>query len=318
MCMEISDRCDPTCDAVNPYITLARSKGITLDQSDCVSCNGRTGEYVMPNQVSVDLVFIVSESAEMLEGTRPQDLKGNLSQVAENMDNRLSKCGYTDNRFAVVAYGGSDPLHCKPHLHTDGEEMFASRSLQHVINSLDFCNSDDCGCSPRKGDPMRAIEFATSLKFRDNAVKIFIAIDNTERETDAGYLDINYIQQIMSERGIIFNAMSTYKEFSKGITKVPVVGITSSGKPIYNKKSSAEKFTETIDIPKGQLAKLATASNGNIFGINFLKSGSDDLKSKMAKTACDLAEDFVRNDPPQNCRCQIDIYGRPNSICGFF
>lgn len=66
----------------------------------------------------------------------------------------------------------------------------------------------------------------------------------------------------LAENSITFNIISTYSQLEKTIGKVPIIGVNYNGQVLYNKKNSAETVIETLDIPKGVFAKLATATDG--------------------------------------------------------
>ncbi|WP_411026603.1 hypothetical protein, partial [Salmonella sp. s54395] len=67
------------------------------------------------------------------------------------------------------------------------------------------------------------------------------------------------------------------------------------------------------NIPKGAYAKLATATDGAMMGINYLQTGHSDLKQVMKKLFRNQLKSYT--DKTVKCMSVWDYYGRPSSRC---
>ncbi|KAJ8040656.1 hypothetical protein HOLleu_15014 [Holothuria leucospilota] len=310
-CLEMAEKCMDTDKIVNPYITLGRIEGIFINISYCADTSRMLEEpciYPRPLVVTSDIVFIISEHYSMLTGVTETELKQHIKELYVSIRSQ-----YPDSKFAVVAYGGPEYEHCAPHLHSNEMESFTSGNFDRAVESLEFCDdSSSCTCSPSKGDALKAVLYASDLLLRDSAGKVFILIDNNEQEYDESTRLI--VADTLANNSVTVNVISKYSQLEKTIGKVPIIGVNYDGHVLFNKRNSAESITEVLDTPKGTYAKLATATEGAMLGINYLQDGNTDLQPVLKKLLKKQIGDYAAKTNI-DCKSVWDIYGRPSSKC---
>lgn len=130
----------------------------------------------------------------MTNGISEEDLKVNLANLYISI-----RSNYPDSNFAMVAFGGRDYDHCAPHLHSHEMESFTNDNFGNAVESLEFCLDEPCPCSPRKGDALKAIKYASQLALRPSAGKIFILIDADNSKEVGTCLQFGTIPQSQNE-----------------------------------------------------------------------------------------------------------------------
>ena len=137
--------------------------------ADCVV--GDATEEVRRPTTSVDIVFVVSETAAMAEDNI---IQSSLKTVMNRIQNKLNAYNVTAVKFGITAYGGED-VHAKPHHHTlCGHLMDSNIDCAYSgVDSLVFQG-------PRPIDAMHAVQLAANYPFRKNAAKIVVLITDED------------------------------------------------------------------------------------------------------------------------------------------
>ena len=110
---------------------------------------------------STDVVILLEEAA-CLTGSP-------FAEAMRRLDLALRAKGMTENRYALVGFGGQGP-HRSPHIRTTAGQIWTHNTLFRVNENIEM-NGDE------QGDLYDAIEFASrTLKFRAGVAKTMIAM----------------------------------------------------------------------------------------------------------------------------------------------
>ncbi|XP_071476668.1 uncharacterized protein [Diadema antillarum] len=316
-CLEDTRKCHQTCDTANAAITLGKECSTNVSYTpECLSCN--VGEITQENGRSVksaDIIFVVSETYAMAEDNSIQD---NLKVLVNRIKGKLGAFNVSDVKYGITAFGGAD-IHGKPHTHTVCGHLQDNlvECLNSGIDSLVFQGA-------RPIDAMQAVEYAAHYPFRKDAAKIIILITDEELMEESGkpwdfLFNINTslpaIQQLLDRQGITFNVFSSYPTLNKKTIDSPILGVNYLGKQVIKKKSSGEEGVDRLAIPKGQYAKLATATRGSIMGLHWLQSGHRDLTYMFPRLIWKQVEPQFSGRVDYICRCTLGVYGEAREEC---
>ena len=119
-------------------------------------------KWTEPITKDVDVVVIVSER------TRAQSLKRIMALSLFNLDRRLAKRNL-NTRYALVGFGGNE-VHEEPHTHTMGGSEFSDvATVSGKIKEMPYTGKEN-----NRNDVYAAITFASNLRFRPGARKVFV------------------------------------------------------------------------------------------------------------------------------------------------
>ncbi|XP_072173028.1 uncharacterized protein [Diadema setosum] len=316
-CIEDTKQCLQTCQISNAVVTLGKELGMNVSYvPECLSCN--IGDVTQENGrpvTSADIIFVISETFAMAEDN---SIQSTLRTIVNRISSKLGAFNVTNVKFGVTAFGGAD-IHGKSHTHTAcGHLMDSSvECLNSGIDSLVFQ-----GAGPI--DAMQAVEYAAHYPFRKDAAKILILITDEELMEESGkpwdfLFNINTslpaIQQLLDRQGITFNVFSSYPTLNKKTTESPILGVNYLGKQVIRKKSSGEEGIDRLAIPKGQYAKLATATRGSIMGVYWLQSGHRDLTYMFPRLIWKQVQPQFNGEVDYSCSCTLGVYGEAREEC---
>ncbi len=129
-----ADKRSGVCPSSAAYIELCRRSGIELWMpAQCVSCkesktvdglmpplkNGESSQFQGNAPRSSDVVFIVEQTSCVA--------KSHLIDVPYLVDRALESNMISENRFAIVGYGGPGKL-SQPHIFTSGNQIFSDKA----------------------------------------------------------------------------------------------------------------------------------------------------------------------------------------------
>ena len=118
--------------------------------------------WAEPLTKDVDVVVIVSERA------KARSLRRTMALSLFHINRRLAKRGF-NTRYALVGFGGNNAQE-EPHLHTVGGNDFSDAgTVTGKVKDMPYT-----GEANNKNDAYAAITFASQLKFRPGARKVFI------------------------------------------------------------------------------------------------------------------------------------------------
>ena len=132
---------------------------------------GVVTEEVRRPTTSVDIVFVVSETAAMAENNV---IQSTLKTIINRINSKLNAYNVTGVKIGISAFGGEE-IHAKPHHHTlCGHLMDSNVDCAYSgVDSLVFQG-------PRPIDAMHAVQLAASYPFRKDAAKIVILVTDEE------------------------------------------------------------------------------------------------------------------------------------------
>lgn len=171
------------CTSAAAYANECRLAGVDLFvPAQCVRCDLEDGNSLTSGEIktfdnnapkSADVVVIV-EQKPCLSGTR-------LSYLPAAIDAALGERNLTNNRFAVLGFGGkSGSVFAQPHIRTaDGGQIWTNRkSIQAVLDNMQYDGSE-------ASDVNAALRFAVNLPFRVGVSKQFILVSCEDAKCSA-------------------------------------------------------------------------------------------------------------------------------------
>jgi len=313
MCNHLARDCRDVCDVAHGYVSVCRDEGIMIEHTPiCDSChndvelNTKYNLTKFPSSTA-DIVFVVSEHNKVNEGRRT---KSYLTDLVNKIEKTLSKASISDNRFSLVAFGG-EGVHKPPHTHTANGKIWApSSEFRSGIDSLEFDGEFQT-------DAMDALQWATDLHWRPEATRMIILITEAERQepfnSSLTYLDV---QPMLDDQSITLNVFSEYETLKKdGIE--PVLGINYDMTLLTTKRTSADDLSK-LKLPKGNYAKMATATKGLMFRLDTLLDDIVDrntFNAQIAKILRNTITDEHDSVILKLCQCTLDKHQCPATEC---
>ena len=150
-------------------------------------------EAEIPN--SADFVFVIHESecnGKML---------ANLKNVVDSLENVLAADRLTNNRYAIVGYGGPG-ITADAHIHTIDGQVFAPASRFSLGLATVYPTAGDAE------DAMAAIKYATNLPFRVGVSKNIILMPCAPCRQ--GQATFSELQQLLLFKDISFHVLMQY------------------------------------------------------------------------------------------------------------
>lgn len=208
------------CTSAAAYASECRLAGVDLFvPSQCVRCDLEDGNSLTSGEIknfendapkSADVVVIV-EQKQCLSGTR-------VSYLPAAIDAALAERNLTNNRFAVVGFGGkAGSVFQQPHIRTaDGGQVWSNRkSVQTALETMQL--EGGSGVS----DIHAALRFAVNLPFRVGVSKQFVLVSCEDAQCSASsYADTltllieNDVRlHLLQPRNLIVKGRSSSDEF---------------------------------------------------------------------------------------------------------
>lgn len=297
------------CSAAASYIEHCKLSGIELWMpSECVRCNsgltteqplksGESTSYQNTAPLSADVVFLV-EQTSCLE-------RFSLSELPSVIDRELEVKGLTENRFAVVGFGGPDDL-AKPHIFTSGSKIFSDGiKTSATMNSL---KSTGTG-----GQVFGALKYAGRLPYRPGVSKSIILITCSPGNDGSFYGDA---MTMLTEQAITLHHLTAGSTIQwRGSRSRPTDKIHGFSKTLVYTARNLNDFNgdsvlrKQLKDPKDFLSTLATESGGTVFTLSKFES-SEALESKKSATIFGIQVALRAEPAPcQVCDCVADADG---------
>ncbi|KAJ8914497.1 hypothetical protein NQ315_002769 [Exocentrus adspersus] len=287
MCLSSTNEKDACISAVS-YMNLCSYANVPLRIPDtCVTCdllNGtriKEGEFVrlQGSEVprSVDVVFII----EAKECNKDITKSKNFGNVAELLDKELTELKLTQNRYAVVVFGGDGVFDEPRNMIIDGNVFTTSKFVSHYLNNLPTGNGNK--------DIFNAIIFAYNLIFRPGVSRCFILLPCSECNKYYMEHDYSTVHQLLSEGAVTLNViMNDYFTMQKEREVKTLFGIDK--RYVYTKRDTKEFIRDqvlrkSIILPKSTLGpclSLILETNGTVFSGKYLET--DKKTSKKMST----------------------------------
>ncbi|XP_053620364.1 uncharacterized protein Apoltp [Plodia interpunctella] len=266
------------CALASAYMQLCAQQHVATHIPDhCMQCATPQGDAIeegtfhelqyVPN--STDVVFIV----EAQNCNRNLRKRKNIDLFVEAFDSRLQGGGLSDNRYAVVAFGGSGiyrsprALYVSNNVFTDATELPVH--IDHIhIEKADLVRSN----KTQAADMFGALRFATRLSFRTAVPRTFVLIPCSLCDADSMHMDYSTISHNLMENSVTLHIlMDGDFTLSKKRAAKYLFGIDSAlayTNKDYERLVGDAALRKQVRLPKEKLGvctSLALESNGTIF-----------------------------------------------------
>jgi hypothetical protein len=312
-CRTDSSKCETAepsrgiCYSTAAYVAMCNSKGVKInDTNECEMCednNRRRSQneaWIEENKLTADVVFIVSESRRM-----PNEPQEQLKDMVSKLESELKSNGITDNRYALLGFGGKG-IHAAGHQHTINGEIYSSdKQFYRGAKSLEFQGEYST-------DAFEAIKIASDMPFRPQATRLIFLVTESERSAVNTSWSIEDILSVLDKNGLIMNVISEYEEISKDTKSTSIYGITHDGRVITGKPGLKGSGLQIRNRIGESYAKLASTTKGSLYNLQKMTN-----RGFLAKIPEDIARQVLYevNYSYKSCQCMRNEYGRAVSQC---
>ncbi|TDG46759.1 hypothetical protein AWZ03_006806 [Drosophila navojoa] len=318
MCLDLGMKSQPirpghpaikgACTAALAYIETCTAFKVPMRVPDqCVFCQLANGSYVPEGKFielsgadiprSSDVVFIVEAKAcnQNLKETK------SIMSVVASIEEQLQAAKITNNRYAVLAFGGVEPYD-KPRSIIYERNVFTSRPEQLA----EYFAHINTGNGTSK-DILLAISAASRLNFRPGVSKTFILLSCSSCSPKDMRFDYTSILQFMLEESVNLHILAD-TEFDFERTKKLRHFFGLDKKLVYSKRypEGDEETRSQVHIPKSNLGictSLALETNGSVFSARKL---APERKYPITRFATIFAKRVAQSAMPvdaQTCEC---------------
>ncbi|XP_028030625.1 uncharacterized protein LOC114243361 [Bombyx mandarina] len=265
------------CALASAYLELCTQQHVPTHMPDhCNQCTTPHGDvidegsfYTLENvPESTDVVFII-EAQVCNKNVRKTK---NLDLFLETFDIQLQAGGLTDNRYAVVGFGGRGvyrqprAVYVNNKVFTDPIEI-SSHFDTFQIDKLDLARPN----KTVKADMFSALNFATKLPFRPGVPRTFLLMPCTRCDSQFMRLDYSSMYQSLMENSVTLHIlMDDDFTLSKKRASKYLFGVDSTlayTNKDYEKLVGDAALRKQVKLPKDKLGlciSLAMETNGTI------------------------------------------------------
>jgi len=300
------------CTAAAAYVNECQMAGLDiLVPAQCVRCKLENGQTIASGETqnfnndapnSADVVFIVDYKSCLG--------RINLSPLSAVIDSALNGANISQNRFAVVGFGGKGIL-SKPHIRTTkGQIWSSSLSLQDTLKDLPL---NDDGMS---GNVYAALRYAVDMPYRAGVSKQFILISCSNDCEASSYADA---LTLLIENDIKLHLLQPLDLVVKRSQEDKnVYGFDTDEvftvRNIRNPQGDRE-LRRQLAMPKDFCTPLALETNGTVFDLKkMINSQSTEIKQFVDIFAHRVAA-TAQPSPCQRCDCIGDHDGNGSLLC---
>ncbi|KQS70383.1 uncharacterized protein Dere_GG10045, isoform C [Drosophila erecta] len=330
MCLDLGMKSPPirkghpavkgACAAALAYIEACTALKVPMRvPSQCVFCQLANGSYVPEGTFmelsgpeiprSSDVVFIV-EAKECNDNLKTSK---SIMTVVSSIEEQLQAAKLTNNRYAVVAFGGVAPYD-KPRsvIYEHNEFTFKPEQLADYFGHINTGNGSS-------NDILMAISAAAKLNFRPGVSKTFILLSCTKCAARDMRFDYSSILQYLLEEGINLHILAdTEFDFERTKKLRHFFGLDS--KLVYSKRfpEGDAETRSTTHIPKSNLGictTLAVETHGSVFSARKLQP---ERKYPIKRLATIFAKRVALSATPiqsQTCECSAHNTGVSYMAC---
>ncbi|KAM3962221.1 LOW QUALITY PROTEIN: apolipoprotein lipid transfer particle [Aphomia sociella] len=279
---ECSDGVEP-CALANAYRELCAQQHVPTRAPDvCLQCTTPQGDVIeegsfhqlqhVPN--STDVVFIV----EAQYCNRNIRKRKNIDLFVEAFDSRLQGSGLSDNRYAVVGFGGGG-VYTKPRaVYVNGDVFATATQVPLHFDHLDLEKPQNTRNSSRArgkragSDMFAALQFATRLPLRPAAPRTLLLLPCARCDLTAMSYDYSTISHNLMENSVTLHIlMDDDFMLSKKRAAKYLFGIDTTlayTNKDYERLVGDAGLRKQVKLPKDKLGlctSLALETNGSIF-----------------------------------------------------
>ncbi|XP_028158784.1 uncharacterized protein LOC114351683 isoform X6 [Ostrinia furnacalis] len=304
------------CALASAYLQLCEQQHVPTHIPDhCVQCTTPSGDiieegsfYTMQNPPnSTDIVFIV-EAQVCNKNLRKRK---NIELFIEAFDSRLQGSGITDNRYAVVGYGGRGIYQSPRALYVNNILFTNSMDIANHFDALNIDKADLVrGNRSSRADVFAALSFAARLPLRPAAPRTFVLLPCSACREQHMALDYSTISHNLMENSVTLHIlmdedfMLSKKRAAKYLFGVDsMLAYTNKD---YERLVGDAGLRKQVKLPKEKLGlctSLAMETNGTIFAGAKLQSdrGTARRFSTVAGARAALTAAACR---PARCECR--------------
>ncbi|XP_013168741.1 PREDICTED: uncharacterized protein LOC106118616 [Papilio xuthus] len=266
------------CALASAYLELCSQQHVPTHIPDhCVQCTTSQGDVVEegsfvqldhpPN--STDVVFII----EAQYCNRNLRKAKNIDLFIEAFDSKLQGNGFSDNRYAVVVYGGSgvyrEPraLYVDNQLFADAVDVPRHFDAFHIDKADSVRNESSC-----RADAFAALRFASALPLRPAVPRALILLPCDRCDAAAMSLDYSTIYHNLMENSVTLHILMN-DEFTLSKKRVAkyLFGVDSTlayTNKDYERLVGDFGLRKQVKLPKDKLGvciSLAMETNGTVW-----------------------------------------------------
>ncbi|XP_005177435.1 apolipophorins [Musca domestica] len=296
------------CTAALAYIEACASSKIPMRVPDkCIFCQLTNGSYVPEGTFvelaapeiprSSDVVFIVEAKPCNVNLKENK----NIMTVVDTIEEQLRANGITNNRYAVVTFGGVAPFDTPRSIYY--ENSVFTHDHQKLEQYFDHINANN----GTNSDILQAISVASRLDFRPGVSKTFILLSCSNCAAGNMLFDYSSILQFMQEEGVNLHILAdTEFDFEKTRKLRHFFGMDRE--MVYSKRfpEGDAETRHALTIPKSNLGictPLAMETNGSIFSARKLMP---ERKYPIKRLATIFAKRVAKSAVPSDnytCEC---------------
>ncbi|CAH2241543.1 jg25523 [Pararge aegeria aegeria] len=304
------------CTLANAYLELCSQQHVPTHIPDhCVQCITPGGDLVEEGAFlqlenlpeSMDVVFVV-EAQYCNKNIRKAK---NIDLFVDTLDSKLQGNGFSDNRYAVVVYGGSGvyrrarALYVNNKLFTDAVDIPRHfEAFQIDKNSL-VKNNKTVG-----GDALRALSFVSSLPLRAGAPRAIVLLPCTKCDASFSSLDYSTIYHNLMENSITLHILMD-GDFSLSKKRVAkylfgVDNYLAYTNKDYERLIGDAGLRKQVRLPKDKLGlctSLSLETNGTIWAGSKLE-GDRGAARRFATVAGGRIAGSSTTCQSQRCECR--------------
>ncbi|XP_022117827.2 uncharacterized protein LOC110995124 [Pieris rapae] len=266
------------CALANSYLELCGQQHVPTHIPDhCVQCTTPQGDMVEEGSFlelqsppkSADIVFVV-EAQYCNKNVRK--LK-NIDLFIDTFDSKLQENGFSDNRYAVVVYGGSG-VYRKPRALYHQNKLFTNTvDIPRHFDTFTIEKSDLVrGNRTVRSDVFAAVRFASGLPFRAATPRALFLMPCTKCDASRSELDYSTIYHHLMENSITLHILMD-EDFTLSKKRVAkyLFGVDSTlayTNKDYERVVGDAGLRKQVKLPKDKLGlctSLALETNGTIW-----------------------------------------------------
>ncbi|XP_041972420.1 uncharacterized protein LOC121728328 [Aricia agestis] len=266
------------CALAHAYLELCAHQHVPTHVPDhCMQCTTPQGDTLEEGSfvelqnppMSVDIVFVVEAQA----CNRNMRKLKNMDLFVDTFDSKLQENGFSDNRYAVVAYGGRG-VYARPRALYVHNELFADpvdipRHFETIIFEKEQPRNKSSSRG-RRSDAAGALRYASTLPFRAGAPRALLLMPCDRCGT--GDLDYSTIYHNLMENSITLHILMN-EDFTLSKKRVAkyLFGVDSSlayTNKDYERLVGDSALRKQVRLPKDKLGlctTLALETNGTIW-----------------------------------------------------
>ncbi|XP_017105517.3 uncharacterized protein Apoltp [Drosophila bipectinata] len=330
MCLDLGMKSPPirqghpavkgACAAALAYIEACTALKVPMRvPSQCVFCQLANSSYVSEGTFIELTGDAVPKSSDVVFIVEAKDCNANLSSsksimtVVSSIEEQLQAAKLTNNRYAVLAFGGVAPYD-KPRSIIYQHNEFTSKPEQ-LADYFAHINTGNGSSS----DILMAISAAAKLNFRPGVSKTFVLLSCSKCAAKDMRFDYTSILQYMLEEGIRLHILAdTVFDFEREHKLRHFFGLDRN--MIYSKRFPEGDVTTRLQthIPKSNLGictPLAVETEGSVFSARKLQP---DRKNPIKRFATIFAKRVAQTATPiasQTCECSAHNTGVSYMAC---